>query len=325
MLLPGQPSGAFRLQKSAIPHYLCAAMHKTLNWTDLQYVLAVAEKGTLAGAGRALGVSHTTILRRIAAVEETFGVRLFDHLPSGYAVTAAGGEVLAPARELSGAVATLERRLAGRDLRLEGLIRVATLDTLMASLLPRILAAFQAEHPGVELEVSGATALANLSQRDADVAIRVASNPPETLVGRRLASVGMGVCGDLPDDVSDWGLQEWSARRWVAPSAALAETNIARWMRTALPAANIVFQADSALAMGWAVQAGVGVAALPWYLAPALPGLRWRPLPTPLESPAGLWVLSHRDLRRTPRVRAFTDFVCHELALHRSLIETGPR
>jgi len=299
-------------------------MHRRLDWTDLQYVLAVAEKGTLAAAARALGVSHTTVLRRIAAVEASFGVRLFDHLPSGYALTAAGEEVLAPARELSGAVAALERRLEGRDVRLEGLIRVATVDTLMASLLPPILGGFQSEHPGVEIEVSGATALANLSRRDADVAIRVASNPPETLVGRRLASVGMGVCGDLPDEASTWSLDEWSSQRWIAPSAALAETNIARWMRTALPAANIVFQADSALAMGWAVQAGVGVAALPWYLAPALPGLRWRSLPVPLEAPAGLWVLSHRDLRRTPRVRAFTDFVCRELALHQGLIETGP-
>lgn len=298
-------------------------MHKTLDWTDLQYVLAVADKGTLAAAGRALGVSHTTILRRIAALEATFGVRLFDHLPSGYALTAAGGDVLASARELSDAVAALERRLAGRDLRLEGLIRVTTLDTLMASLLPPILTAFQAEHPGVELEVSGATALANLSQRDADVAIRVASNPPETLVGRRLASVGMGICGDLPDRASGWSLEEWAAQRWIAPSDALAETNIARWMRTTLPAANIVFQADSALSMGWAVQAGAGIAALPWYLAPALPGLRWRALPAPLETPAGLWVLSHRDLRRTPRVRAFTDFVCRELALHRGMIEAG--
>lgn len=299
-------------------------MHKRIDWTDLQYVLAVADKGTLATAGRALGVSHTTVLRRIGRLEAAYGVRLFDRLPSGYALTATGEEVLASARDLSEGIATLERRLAGRDLRLEGLIRVATLDTLMASLLPPILTSFQAEHPGVELEVFGAVAMANLSRRDADVAIRVASSPPETLVGRRLASVGMGICGDLPESASGWSLEEWATQRWIAPSDDLAETNVARWIRTTLPDANIVFRADSAVAMARAAQAGAGVAALPWYLAPALPGLRWRALPAPLEAPAGLWVLSHRDLRRTPRVRAFTDFVCRELALHRSLIESGP-
>lgn len=299
-------------------------MHRHLDWTDLQYVLTVADRGTLAAAGRALGVSHTTVLRRIAGLEAAFGVRLFDRLPSGYALTATGEEVLASARELSEGIATLERRLAGRDLRLEGLVRVATLDTLMASLLPPVLAAFQVEHPGVELEVSGAVAMANLSRRDADVAIRVSSGPPETLVGRRLASVGMGICGDLAGEAPGWTLEEWSAQRWIAPSDALAETNIARWMRTALPDAQVVFRADSAVAMARAAQAGVGVAALPWYLAPAFPGLGWRDLPAPLEAPAGLWVLSHRDLRRTPRVRAFTDFVCRELALHRGLIESGP-
>ena len=299
-------------------------MHNRLDWTDLQYILAVADRRTLAAAGRALGVSHTTVLRRIASVEATFGVRLFDRLPSGYALTPAGEEVLAPARELSEGIATLERRLAGRDLRLEGLVRVATLDTLMAALLPPVLAAFQVEHPGVELEVSSAVAMANLSRRDADVAIRVSSSPPETLVGRRLASVGMGVCGDLPAGASDWTLDEWSAQRWIAPSDALAETNIARWMRTALPDAHVVFRADSAVAMAQAAESGVGLAALPWYLAPAFRGLGWRPLPVPLEAPAGLWVLSHLDLRRTPRVRAFTDFVCRELAGRRRLIESGP-
>lgn len=299
-------------------------MHNRLDWTDLQYILAVADRGTLAAAGRALGVSHTTVLRRIASVEATFGVRLFDRLPSGYALTPAGEEVLAPARELSEGIATLERRLAGRDLRLEGLVRVATLDTLMAALLPPVLAAFQVEHPGVELEVSSAVAMANLSRRDADVAIRVSSSPPETLVGRRLASVGMGVCGDLPAGASDWTLDEWSAQRWIAPSDALAETNIARWMRTALPDAHVVFRADSAVAMAQAAESGVGLAALPWYLAPAFHGLGWRSLPVPPEAPAGLWVLSHLDLRRTPRVRAFTDFVCRELAGRRRLIESGP-
>ena len=299
-------------------------MHNRLDWTDLQYILAVADRGTLAAAGRALGVSHTTVLRRIASVEATFGVRLFDRLPSGYALTPAGEEVLAPARELSEGIATLERRLAGRDLRLEGLVRVATLDTLMAALLPPVLAAFQVEHPGVELEVSSAVAMANLSRRDADVAIRVSSSPPETLVGRRLASVGMGVCGDLPAGASDWTLDEWSAQRWIAPSDALAETNIARWMRTALPDAHVVFRADSAVAMAQAAESGVGLAALPWYLAPAFHGLGCRSLPVPPEAPAGLWVLSHLDLRRTPRVRAFTDFVCRELAGRRRLIESGP-
>ena len=202
---------------------------------------------------------------------------------------------------------------------------MATLDTLMASLLPSVLAGFQARHPGVDLDVSSTVAMANLSRRDADVAIRVSSGPPDTLVGRRLASVGMGLCGALPPEASAWTLEEWSAQRWIAPSDALAETNIARWLRTALPDAHIVFRADSAVAMARAAQAGVGVAALPWYLAPAFPGPGWRPLPVPLEAPAGLWVLSHRDLRRTPRVRAFTDFVCRELALHRSLIESGRR
>ena len=296
-------------------------MHSEIDWSDLQYVLAVARHGTLAAAARALRVSHTTVLRRIASFEAVHGIRLFDRLPSGYALTAGGEELLAAAQSVADVVTALERRLAGQDLRLEGLVRVTTLDTLMASLLPTILAGFQAEHPAVRLEVSASASVANLTRRDADVAIRVSAAPPDSLIGRRIAPVGMAIyraCGPGPAP----GEGEWAAQRWIAPSDLLSDTAIARWMCKRLPGAGIVLRADSILAMAQAAAAGIGLAPLPCYLGDSHPGLSRASSGTvSLEAPNHLWVLTHEDLRRTARIRAFTEFVADALARCRETIE----
>jgi DNA-binding transcriptional LysR family regulator len=115
----------------------------TLDWDDLRFALAVASGGSLAAGARRIGVNHTTVLRRIAALEERLGVRLFERLPSGYALTPRGEELVEAARTIDETVNRLELRLAGTDLSVSGPVRVTTTDTLMASLLPRILAALK--------------------------------------------------------------------------------------------------------------------------------------------------------------------------------------
>jgi DNA-binding transcriptional LysR family regulator len=166
-------------------------MHSSrIDWEDLRYVLAVADASSLAAAARTLRVNHTTVLRRVNGFEEKLGLRFFERLPTGYALTAGGEELLTAARAMADTVTALERRLQGRDLRLEGELRLTTTDTLMASpVLPKALAAFRERHPGIVVEVSTPNTMANLVRRDADVAVRPTLDPPETLVGRRLCAV----------------------------------------------------------------------------------------------------------------------------------------
>ena len=140
------------------------------DWDDLRYILAVANAKSLAGAARALGVNHTTVLRRVTAFEQRIGLRLFERLASGYVLTAGGEELIAAARHVEDTLTALERKLAGQDLRLSGVIRVTTTDTLMGSILPEILAEFRDAHPGIGIEVAVSNAMFNLSKRDADVA-----------------------------------------------------------------------------------------------------------------------------------------------------------
>ncbi len=299
-------------------------MHSTnrhrIDWEDLRFVLAVADASSLSAAARALGVNHTTVLRRVNAFEERLGLRLFDRLPTGYALTAGGEELLATARQMAETVTDLERRLSGQDLRLEGGLRVTTTDTLMASVLPPLFAAFRERHPGITVEVATTNSMANLTRRDADVAIRPVAEPPDTLVGRRVSGVVFAaytapayrdVVGEAPDLAS---------LRWVAPDDSLAGSGVARWMRSALPGAEIGLRVDSLVGMAQAARAGIGAAVLPCYLGDMTADLVR--LGTPInEIGSALWVLTHGDLRRTARISAFTEFASAALSRERDLME----
>jgi DNA-binding transcriptional LysR family regulator len=288
-----------------------------LDWDDLRYVLAVHACGSVAGAARALRVNHTTVLRRIGALEVLLGITLFDRLPTCYVLTAGGEELVETAGRIRDAVTDLERRLAGRDARVEGTLRLATTDTLMGSILPDILAAFRAAHPGVLVEVSTSNAFANLTRRDADVALRPAADPPENLVGRRLSRIGFAIYGSERIlerlDVAPAGGAELGGLGWIWPDATLASTAVGRWMHDRAPSPSAVLRADSLIAMREAAAAGLGLAVLPCYLGDTNGRLRRFGDRLP-DLSTELWLLTHEDLRRTARVRAFMEFAGPALA-----------
>jgi DNA-binding transcriptional LysR family regulator len=293
-----------------------------MEWDELRYVLAVADAGSLAGAARALGVNHTTVLRRVGAFEKRLGLRLFERLPTGYVPTAGGEELIATARRIDETVVALERRLAGQDLRLAGPLRVTTTDTLMASLLPEILAEFHAAHPGIRIEVALSNQMLDLSRRDADVAIRPANDPPESLVGRRVGRIAFAVYGSRA--YLKRRRRDLAAHSWVAPDDSLAGTSVAAWMRKALPSVTVTLRADSLLGLMRAAQAGLGLAALPCYLGDGAGLARVQGPVAAMDT--SLWILTHDDLRHTARVRAFMDFAALAFRRRHAQLEgTGAR
>jgi DNA-binding transcriptional LysR family regulator len=295
-------------------------VRQPLEWGALQVMLAVADAGSLAGASRRLGVNHTTVLRRVAAFEAQLGVRLFERLPTGYVLTASGEELAAAARQVQETVFGVERRLLGKDLSLTGSVRVTTADTLAVSLLPPVLARFRQVHPEVWLELATSSSMASLSKREADVAVRPSRNPPENLVGRRVAEVAIAIYATPRYLAAHPAKQELARQVWIAPDDSLSGTTIARWMRRQLTDAPVAMRADSLVAMAYGALAGVGVAALPCYLGDRTPGLR-RVRNAVAEMATELWVLTHEDLRGTARIRALTDFLAGELGRERALIE----
>jgi DNA-binding transcriptional LysR family regulator len=141
-----------------------------LDWDDLRYVLAIARTGVLAGAGTALGVNHSTMFRRLNALEETLGVQLFERLPGGYVATEAGERLIGAAERVEAEVLAAEREITGRDTRLCGRLRVTCSETLAFRLLTAEIARFRGLHPGIQIELVIDNRQLDLARREADVA-----------------------------------------------------------------------------------------------------------------------------------------------------------
>lgn len=291
-----------------------------MNWDDLRYVLAIGRHGTLSAAARALGVNHSTVFRRLGQIESGLGVRLFERHSDGCTPTSAGEDALAMAERLEGDVLGLERRLAGRDTRPSGTVRVTTTDTLLTGVLGPALAAFTEAHPRIDLDIVVENRFLSLSKRDADVAIRPSASPPETLVGRRVATLAWAIYASSDHMAQAPPAEDLTAQAWIAPDESLAQLAAAQWLRRALPGVRPVLRANSLLGLWTAARSGVGLALLPCFLGDSAPELR-RVRP-PLDELAGaLWLLTHRDLRQVARVRAFLDVMDAELRRLRPTFE----
>src|SRR3546814_112153 len=144
-----------------------------IDWDDVRYFLAIAREGSVRSAAGRLGVNHSTVLRRIARLEERLGVQMFEKLPSGYRLTAAGEEVRELATQMETSSLQLETRVFGRDQSVRGLLRVTLTPLLATHLLMPDLTDFARLHPDIEMEILSSGELANLTNREADVALRV--------------------------------------------------------------------------------------------------------------------------------------------------------
>jgi DNA-binding transcriptional LysR family regulator len=295
---------------------------KHLAWDDFKLVKTIAEAQGLAGAGERLGVNHSTVFRRLGQLEEVLAVKLFERHRTGYVLTAAGDEMAALAERMEEDVAAFARKLEGQAVSPAGELRVTTNDTLLVHLLTPIFGKFTRACPDVRLDVVLTNQALNLSKRDADVAIRATDNPPETLVGRRVASIVWAVYGRAvdfpqPDSVDLLGLYD---RTWVALGDNLAGLKAARFVRDRVPAERIVYKVNTVLGLSEAVENGIGIGPLPCFIADARPTLARLTGPNP-DFSAGLWLLTHPDLRQSARVRAFMDFTAAEIAKLRRSIE----
>ena len=290
-----------------------------MEWDDLRIVLAVFREGTLSGAARRLGVTHSTVFRRLGAIEEGIGARLFERFRDGYVPTTAGETAAESAARLEDEVLTLERKLSGQDLRPSGTVRITTTDTL-GTILMRHLPTMRAVHPEIQFEVAISNAMANLSRREAEIAIRPTREPPEILVGRRAADIAHAIYGSRAY-LSRHEDKDLSAHDWIALDDALASTVIGRWIHENLRAAHITCRVDALPALRDAALAGLGLALLPCYLGDPASGLRRLAQKTMTEPRSALWLLTHEDLRRTARIRATLDFLAKAFASERVLFE----
>jgi DNA-binding transcriptional LysR family regulator len=294
-------------------------MNSGLSWDEFRLVKSIAEARSLVGAAERLGVNHSTVFRRLAAVESAVGARLFERARAGYEPTAAGEEMIALASTMAESVLEFERRVAGRDIKPTGELTVTVPGAVGLHFMPVIVAQFQAQNPGVVVELIMTNQTLDLSRRDADVAIRLTNDPPETLVGRRICTARWAVyCrGDL---AAGLGAEQIESAAFIGFGDGMGPGSARRWIEAHVGSERIVARANSTHCMLALALEGLGAALLPCFLGDRSPDLTRVGYLLP-EIDLGLWMLIHADLRRSPRVRAFMDFAGAELTKQRRVIE----
>ena len=296
------------------------------DWNTLRLALALQRARSLTGAARLLGIDHSTAFRRLKAMEAELGVRLFERLPGGrYEPTQPGRRMAAAAERIEDEIQAVDRDIAGQDRRLEGRLRVTSSETLAYSRLTEHLAAFREAYPGVVMELVIDNRVLSLSHREADIALRPVRPREGDLWGRKLADVAWafyasrsyldanGGAVDRPGELARHAMIGWEE--------AATGIQAADWLGRALPPVAFVYRTNSLINQLGAAGAGMGVALLPCYLGDRQPDVV-RAMPEPVAGLTGeLWIVTHADLKRTARVRAFFELVGERLAREHDLFE----
>jgi DNA-binding transcriptional LysR family regulator len=291
----------------------------TCDWADLPVLLAIERHGTLRAAAKALRVSHSTVLRRLDAIQASLGARLFERDPTGrHELTAAGQDAFDTARQLEELVKVMERRIQGRDLELKGPLHVTMTSAFLPVLAPD-LARFCDLYPNVELSVAAGLGLADLAYREADIALRITDVPSPELVGRRLVVAAAGIYGAASYLDRRPARAPLQSHDFVGWHPSLAHTPFARWIAEKVPRARIRCRIAADWQVKEAIDAGWGVALVPCALGDSQPG--WRRVRLVRELATPLWLLGHRDLRATARMRACRDFLADAVLAKADLIE----
>lgn len=286
-------------------------------WDDVRVLLAVVRHATLSAAAAELGVNASTIGRRVDALEQALGARLFDRSPDGAKPTEALERLLPAATEFEHAAADLVRAVEGFEREPEGLVRLTAppgvAQFLVAPALPKLLRAF----PKLRVQIDATIGYADLTRREADIALRIVRPSAGDLVSVRLgvATPEVLAAPRYATTLTKNGPLEDPARaRWVDWGPDLHHIPPSVWVRGRVPAEQIVLQTSNMAVQVEAVRAGLGVMLGSKDMAGAA-GLRAVELHPKLRAefdaapPSALWLVGHRALRRVPRVAAVWDFL----------------
>ncbi len=285
-------------------------MHN-MNWDDMRFFLALCREGSLTGAGRSLGVNHTTVARRISALEDDLGTRLFDHYRDGYDMTQAAENMYEHARRMEEITQAIDRDLFGQDAELKGPLKLTVAHDVAERLVIPWLPEFRDTYPRIDLDVLTTTGLVDLAAREADIALRLTAKPPDYLIGREVLPMRHGVYGS-PDCVVK--LDEK-----VEVILFRGDPEQPEWVRQHFPGAEIAMRVDDVGTMALAVANHMGLARLPCYVGDTEGAIRRLDLKlTP--STWGIWILSHVDLRSTARVRVAREFLIDVIEKQRDLV-----
>ncbi|CFB61862.1 LysR family transcriptional regulator [Pandoraea apista] len=273
-----------------------------LQWDDIRYFLELARVGSLSGAARQLSVEHSTVARRVEALEQSLGVRLFDRLPKGWSLTPEGETLAKQAARLDDEAQAFSRAAVGVS-SLKGTVRLSAPPVLASHLLVPRLADIRARWSNIDLEVIGESRDANLARGEADLAIRLSRPTAPGLVARCIGKMGYGLYA--ADGYTARPPSEWE---FLGYDESLDQVPQQRWLNQTAGDRRFVFRSNDLAALLHAARAGLGIAALPTFLAAQDPGLCLLTDHT-CSTVRQLWLVMHPDVKRSPRVRLIADLL----------------
>jgi DNA-binding transcriptional LysR family regulator len=301
-----------------------------MDWDDLRFFLAVAGAGSLSGAGQQLGVNTTTVLRRVASLEDDLGARLFERERTGYRLTAAGEKLVEALEPVERRLSALPRDFAAAGAGSEGTVRLATGEVLGATLVAAELPALHASHPGLEIElvtdlrgVTGAAPRVGSPLRDIDVALRAARPTQGDMLMRKVGDMAYGLYASKaylaergrPEEMADLATHDM-----IGFPRAETPLGPVWWMSRAEKNARVTFRSSSAAARAEACRRDLGLTALPCIFADQDETLE-RVFGPDLLGALELWLMARNDLAQLAHVRAVMEFLVEAVRRHRARLE----
>ncbi|WP_299776114.1 LysR family transcriptional regulator [uncultured Pseudoteredinibacter sp.] len=289
---------------------------KNIDWNDLNYFLATVQSGSMAAAAKLLKVNHTTVSRRISALEQQLAAPLFERTATGLSITPLGESMIPYAENMRESVNAMDRLVTADKQELAGTIKVTAIDMFGRRVLAPVLKEFLDLHPHIDLELILQDENLDLGAREADLAFRATDNPAPDLVGKRLGRFAMTVY--CTEDV--WQQYQQEPQSICAIDWTENGPNTPDWVEEYMPGLKVRHYCSTINGIYELARAGCGMARLPCGLGDTTPELIRVP-GIPLYQGMGLWVLSHIDLRNTARIKALRDFVVDRLEKELPLME----
>jgi len=293
------------------------------DWNDLRYFLAVAQHSSTTAAGRALKVDQSTVQRRIAEFERRIGQPLVKRHPTGYRLTEFGEQLVPHAQRVEQAMLALQQHVGNAQREITGVVRMTCPEPLVYRITSStLLERFHARYAGVKVEFVMSDRYLDLTKGEADVALRSGDTEDNALVGRKIADSVWAVYASrkyVERHGSPQRIEDLADHALVGFEDGMAQHRAAKWLRETVPDGKVVARNDSVLGLVYSVKASVGLAALPTAIGDAEQDLV-RVL-GPIPELARSWrILTTPELRRTPRVAAFFDFIVDEVETLRPIL-----
>ncbi|WP_031337149.1 LysR family transcriptional regulator [Rhodopseudomonas sp. B29] len=275
-----------------------------LDWEDLRHFAALAREGSLSAAARVIGVDHATVARRVAALEAATGLKLVDRRARAYALTDDGRRIAAIAARMEESAFAAERAAQASSLRLRGAVSISAPPAYSSAMIAPRLIELKRRHPGILITLIGEKRSASLQRREADLALRLSRPTEPGLVARKIASIGFGLYG-APDYLKATPAHAWS---FIAYDSSMNDTPQQKWLMSLAGDNEIALRTSNLGNQVIAAQTGLGVAVLPRFVGDISAGLERRQI-APATVGRDVWLVVHRDLRRSAVIRSVMEFL----------------